>query len=331
MEKTAKTIKINYVRPRFHLRIFANLIDFILFVLVLSGMFLTVRAIVQATPDYQSKANRIIEIREDSGLYHVEDGESVDIVSYLNDTDFGAYAKMDASTKAIETFIVYLGNEVSSDASNTVQEDFDAYRLEATLDSKHYYIENEDGEIVINLDSGIGYAYYYSNVLSVFIDERCQAYLVTLIPEYLDLTKYEAMILYAIEVPIAYLISGILVYLVPPLFFKRGRRTLGKALYQIGLADSRLLSCTLPRYLVRWAIFFFGILTLSLVTLGIPAIISFTTMAFTKNKQGFADYILGLNEVDISKDKLYFSREEILLSGVGSEKKPVDFKNRYED
>ena len=54
-------------------------------------------------------------------------------------------------------------------------------------------------------------------------------------------------------------------------------------------------------------------------------------MAFSKHKQGFPDYLLGLYEVDISQNKLYSSYEEISLDGVEGEKKPIDFKATYED
>ena len=54
-------------------------------------------------------------------------------------------------------------------------------------------------------------------------------------------------------------------------------------------------------------------------------------MAFSKKKQGFPDYLLGLFEVDTSHDKLYQSYEEISVEGVAGEKAPVDFQPTYED
>jgi hypothetical protein len=49
-------------------------------------------------------------------------------------------------------------------------------------------------------------------------------------------------------------------------------------------------------------------------------------MAFSKNKQGFPDYMLGIQEVDTSNNKIYKSLEEISLEQVTKTKKPVDFR-----
>lgn len=329
-------VNIEYHTPRFHRRIFANLIDFLLFLLVAVGGFLGVRAIVQVTPGYSENISSLLSIRKDSGLYHLdEEGSSTDIISYLSGSDLNAYAKCQNAEGAVDTFIAYLGENVSLEDALTVQEDYDRFRLNISSGDTHYFVKDSSGDIVYNTrEDGtlyLGYAEYFSSVYTPYIDEHALGYLVTLVPEYLDLVKWEATILFAVEIPIGILLGGILVYLVPPLILKRGKRTLGKALYQIGLADSRLLSCSWKRYLARWFIFFFGEIVLSIFTFGIPCIISFSLMAFSKHKQGFPDYILGLYEIDCSEQRLYLSYEEITLSGYDGEKKPVDFRNRYED
>lgn len=328
-------VNIEYHTPRFHRRIFANLIDFLVFAVVAILGFLGTRAIVEVVPSYGENISELVDIRKESGLYHVdEDGSSTDIISYLNDSGLNAFPKYESAANAVDTFIAYLDENVSPEAAKTVQDDYDSFRLSITLDGVHYFVEDGD-EIVLNKkDDGslyIGYAEYFTNVYTPYIDEHALGYLVTLVPRYLDLVKWEATILFAVEVPIGILLGGILVYLVPPLIMKRGKRTIGKALYQIGLADSRLLSCSWKRYLARWFIFFFGEIVLSIFTFGIPCIISFTLMAFSKHKQGFPDYILSLYEIDCSEQRLFLSYEEITLSGYDGEKKPVDFHPTYED
>jgi hypothetical protein len=101
--------------------------------------------------------------------------------------------------------------------------------------------------------------------------------------------------------------------------------TLGKALYHIGLVDSRYLNVKWGRFFARFAIFYFAELLLSLVTFGIPFIISFSLMAFSKKKQGFPDYMLGIEEVDTSRNKIYKSLDEITLESLNKRKQPVDF------
>ena len=58
---------------------------------------------------------------------------------------------------------------------------------------------------------------------------------------------------------------------------------------------------------------------------GLPYIVSFSIMVFSKKKQGFPDYMLGLQEIDTSKSKIYNSMEEIQLDQITPHRKPVDF------
>ena len=83
--------------------------------------------------------------------------------------------------------------------------------------------------------------------------------------------------------------------------------------------------------MARFAIFYFGELVLAPFTFGLPFIISFSLMAFSKKKQGFPDYMLKLHEVDLSKDKLYFDYAEISLESVNGSRGPVDFHATYID
>ena len=65
---------------------------------------------------------------------------------------------------------------------------------------------------------------------------------------------------------------------------------------------------------------------LSIATLGIPFIISISMMVFSKHKQGFPDYMLGLYEVDTSNNKIYNNEAEITLDHANTYKEPIDFK-----
>lgn len=326
--------EIHYSLPRFHRRVFANLVDFLLFVFLFFLLFLGSRAAITNMPFYLERDKALLTIRSDSGLYHVEGNSSIDIVTYLADdsNQYTAYQKMRLSEKAIDDFIVYIGNEVSKDDGEKVQADYDKYRLSSSLAYENVPYFVMDGDTIIrNKECKADNETYFLKAYAPYIDTQCQGYLVTLVPEYLEVLKFESYMLFFAEIPIAYFLSSILVYLLPPVFFKHGRMTLGKSMYHIALVDSRLLSCSFPRYLARWSIFFFLELCLSLFTFGLPCLISFTMMVCTKNKQGFPDYLLGLCEVDASHEKIYRSYEEISLDGIEGEKEPVDFKPTYED
>ena len=223
-------------------------------------------------------------------------------------------------------FIEYAYAVEGEGLRDEIQDSYDEFRLSQTYLNKPLFIQTDEG-IVDNPDCSADYQRYFDQVYKPFIDEYCQGFLTTRIVEYVDLNLYLSRILVFAEVPIAYCVSGILTYYVPNLIFKRGRKTFGKAIYKIGLVDSRLLNPTWQRSLARFAIFYFAILLLSVVTFAVPAIISTTLMGFSKKKQGFADYILDLQEIDTSGATIFNDLEEAAVSVVDTHKKPIDFES----
>lgn len=327
-------IEITYQKPYFHRRVFANLVDLILFVLAFFALFLGFRLIVTSTPGYIEAETSLLKTMEDSHLYVVEEGKSKDVVSYLREekNNFSASQKKRKAIEAIDGFLVYLKEEAGENAYQEVQATYDAYRLDTSLAYEGVpYFSKIDGEIVENPSCQADELSYFEKAYSPYIDNYLQGYLITKIPGYVDKVRYESLMLIFGEILPSYLLAGILVYLIPPLCNPRGHMTLGKMLYHIGLADSRFLSVSTPRFLARFAIFYFGELVLGILTLGIPFLVSVSLMAFSKNKQGFPDYMLGIYEIDLSHAKLYKSYEEIRLEGVSDAKDPIDFKpiNRH--
>ena len=330
-------INIAYHKPMFHRRCFANLVDFILFGFMFALLFLGARAIVTNSSTYIEADSALVQIRGDSGLYFVSSDkkETTDIVSYLQNNNYDGYAKWNLSRKAIDTFIAYCGSNGYEGSQAKVQADYDAYRLDSRLTYKDIpmFIKEESGVIIENPKwvEACNLSTRFETAYAPYIDAKCQAFLVTEIPQYLDLTRYESNMLYFAELTPSYAVAGILVYFVPTLFFRRGRMTLGKAMYRIGLVDKRILVPKFGRSAARFGIFYVFELLLTPFTFGLPFLLSFSLMAFSKGKQGLPDYILGLNEVDVSDAKIYFDKVEIALEEITENKRPVDFKmEKYE-
>ena len=343
-----EVLHVEYTRPKFWHRCMANFVDFFIMLITFLLLFIGARAIVQNTPSYKSSISRLGQIQVQSGLYIESDSgqtatKNMDIIYYC-DTYLGSYGKYydieeeitDPKTKnayvivGLQKFFKYC-----SDSNNCKNERyvellgyFDEARLTPVLNDIHYYVKDSDNKIIPNptlADDATKSDKYYLNVFKPFIEKRCIPFLSANVPEYNKLNKVDYQALLFIELPIAYALAGFLTYFVPPLFFRRGRKTLGKALYHIGLIDGRVLSPTFPRFLARFAIFFFGELILSLFSFGIPYIISFSLMAFSKKKQGFPDYMLGLYEIDTSKANIYMDYVEAQLKNE-LHGKAIDFK-----
>ena len=338
-----KEINVTYFRPKLTLRVFANLLDILIFIIIFFACFLGVREIIRTTPTYQSKNNELIQIRVDSGVFAYDDDNVLrDIVSVLNN-DKGQTAKSRATRarKAIEQFISYVKDNSSNENYETIIKDYNEFRLDEKMVQNDIalFITNESSEVVENpalVDSAESvssqvYVTYYEKAYQPFIDNHVRAYLVTAIPKYKQITIYQTNMLLWVNIFSVYCFTGLLVYLLPTLIFRRGRMTFGKALYGIGLVDANCLSPSLARNLSRFTIFYFSILILSLFTFGLPMLISFSIMVFSKNKQGFADYMLRLTEVDAKRTKIYLSFQEVELEKTSPYKKPIDFKPTHFD
>ena len=333
----SEVVSVNYTQPKFWHRVMANFVDFFLFLIMLIVSFIAVRSIVLNTPNYQATEQKIHDIQLASGLYVKDQNDpkkNVDIVYYLDryvslygdefdgvnkeDPNEAPTGKIGKIVHAINKLINYCNDE--SVTSNERYKELVGYynnmRLEAvTDDGIHYFVK--DGDQIVPNETLASNAekrqLYYKNVYVPIIEKRCMPFLTSNVTEYRQAYRAEFNYLVFLELPVALIFAAILVYFVPPLFIRRGRMTLGKALYRIGLVDDRVLSPTFWRFSARFLIFLFGELLLSLFTLGIPYIISFSLMAFSKKKQGFPDYMLHLYEIDTSKANIYMDYVEAQL------------------
>ena len=327
VENTVGTIEIQYSRPKFTRRILANLVDLIIFSLVGLGLFILTRYIVSNTDDYKKTMNSLNDMQLNSGLYVKNDlDQIVGVVTHVDaDSNNSNTSKARLSEETIDQFIVYIKDYLTEDNYQKMVSDYDQTRLEKKDGEIHLFItDGETGKIIKNEEYYDGHSWVYKDFYFDYIDNTFTGYLVSS-AEFVRLTKQINTYLMWVEIPIAFVSSVILVYFVPTLFFRRGRMTLGKALYRIGTVDSRYLSPTFWRNLAKWSIFLLEMLA-GVATFGVLFVLSFTLMVFSKKQQGFPDYMLGLQEVDASKNKIYFDMVEIQLENATSYKKAPDFK-----
>ena len=332
----AQTIKIDYKTARFHRRVLANLVDFALCALFFFSFFIGIRGIVTNIDPYKAREAELISIRLNSGMYmqYVDSGKTTDTVSFLSDS-YNAYsgiAKVDIAKEKIDTFILYLETNVNAEAADKVRNSYHTFFLSDKMvyEGVPMFIDNA-GKIERNKDCKASADVRFSKAYAPFIDEYCQGYLITLVPQYLDLVRFESNVLIYGEILPAYLIAPLLAYLLPMMVFKRGRQTFGKWMYRIGTVNKDLLIPSVPRTLARFVILYFLEFCLAPFTFAIPFLVSVSLMGFSKKHQGLPDYILGLHEVDVTNAKIYFSREEIAVESVSGAKKAPDFEVIYED
>ena len=351
----AEIVNVEYERAKLYHRVLANFIDILLMIGMTIVCFIISRAIVQATPAYRDNDHQLREVQLASGLFINADrtnGSAVDDRGYdINEYKYGDSIQLmtywlprqenltykdivGRCDKAINKFVQYMTTikpKYENEITNYVNEQKLA-KVGNVAGHEHFFEKNEEtNEIYIPVnESGIpyySYQTYFEKFYKLIMDNNLvDDYLTKGVPNFKNHLANEGKVLLYIELPSAYLVAAILVYFIPPLFFKRGRKTLGKALYHIGLVDKDIFSPTFPRYLARFGIFFISEMVLSIFTFGAPFIISFTMMLFTKEKQGFPDYLLRLNEIDTSKQKIYYNKIDALSDKAKIYKTPTDFK-----
>jgi len=345
-ETVSSTIEIKYRPARMIHRVMANLFDFLIFALIAVALFLGARAITISTSEYQNAYNGYRHAQVASGIYYDDESSSLpNIIEYLDESSgVSQIYKHNRSLEAVTTFYSYIVKEdsVTSEVRAKIDKKYTDYFTKDLNHSGFPYIESFEisgDEVIIkecvytnaSVDDDVPYDIdYYRDVYKPFINDELLAVFGSYSEEYRVNIATVAKLFVLIDAPICVAVSGFLTYIVPTLCFWRGHKTFGKAMYHIGVIDSRFLNPTWKRYLARMTIFYFGILLLSVVTLGIPMIISTSLMFFSKKKQGFADYMLGLREVDTSTNKIYYSLEEINLTRINQHNKPVDFKPEKE-
>jgi len=343
-------VTVEYEFPKFYHRILANLIDIIIFVLMFFILFIPTNMIVTNLPAYAAADATMTEYRQDSGLFKYSANRKVYeliVTWYINNDDVEYPVRVIGCEKAIFDFQEFVKDKYGDNTEyQAVIKDYDDSRLSdvAVYEGFHLFVTsevdtNDDGvadatKIIRNPEAqaaGADSEVYFNKFYRTYILQNCNGYLITLFPDYYASIKTESNFLFFCEVPVAFFLSGLVSFFLPGLIFRRGRMSFGKALYHIGLVDSRILSPTFWRFLARFSIFFFGELVLSFFTFGIPFIISFSMMAFSKKKQGFPDYLLGLTEVDGTKAKIYFTKYEAGMDQIKERKKPLDFKMKHDE
>lgn len=288
--------------------------------------FLGFRSVFALNPDYQMRQARMEQNRAASGLF-IKNGDTYSLLTdYYSDNSSLLSSKeiTEKYEEGMATFLVYLGEQASSVAQQTISQDYDAFRLDVMDGDVPYFID-VGGQVQKNEACSATYQDYSTNVYCPYYADHAEGYFTVYAPHFVEDTHYFSLILLFVEVPCSIALGSLLAFFVPPLFFKRSRATLGKALYKIGRVDSRCLSVKLGRYCAESALLVFGVVVLSLFTLGIPLIISFSLMVFSKHKQDFPDYMLGIQEIDTTTDQIYHSLEEAKLAQAEAVGHHVDF------
>ena len=308
--------EIEYYRPKFTRKLAASFMDAFIFSL-LSLLFVVIsKAIGDVTPTYKQNSSELDTIKLDSGLF-LEDNDGLvrDVVTIYNlDTETNSSVVEKEVVNSINNFFTYVDNNLSHELYESMIKEFDELRLDQKLiysyeGNTYKLFIQKDGKVVKNNEVVIpikSYIIFYKD----YIDNYALGYFHSKIDRVVTLEKYFSYVM-AIEVIVGVLVGSIINYYVFPLIFRRNRYTLGRLTYKIGLVNKDVLHVSFGQFTLRFLIIFFLEIALSFVTFGIPIIFSFTMSLVTKKKQYFHDYLLGIEEVDLQDNQVYYSKDEV--------------------
>ena len=308
--------EIEYYRPKFTRKLAASFMDAFIFSL-LSLLFVVIsKAIGDVTPTYKQNSSELDTIKLDSGLF-LEDNDGLvrDVVTIYNlDTETNSSVVEKEVVNSINNFFTYVDNNLSHELYESMIKEYDELRLDQKLiysyeGNTYKLFIQKDGKVVKNNEVVIPSKSYIS-FYKYYIDNYALGYFHSKIDRVVALEKYFSYVM-AIEVIVGVLVGSIINYYVFPLIFRRNRYTLGRLTYKIGLVNKDVLHVSFGQFTLRFLIIFFLEIALSFVTFGIPIIFSFTMSLVTKKKQYFHDYLLGIEEVDLQDNQVYYSKDEV--------------------
>ena len=308
--------EIEYYRPKFTRKLAASFMDAFIFSL-LSLLFVVIsKAIGDVTPTYKQNSSELDTIKLDSGLF-LEDNDGLvrDVVTIYNlDTETNSSVVEKEVVNSINNFFTYVDNNLSHELYESMIKEYDELRLDQKLiysyeGNTYKLFIQKDGKVVKNNEVVI-HSKSYISFYKDYIDNYALGYFHSKIDRVVTLEKYFSYVM-AIEVIVGVLVGSIINYYVFPLIFRRNRYTLGRLTYKIGLVNKDVLHVSFGQFTLRFLIIFFLEIALSFVTFGIPIIFSFTMSLVTKKKQYFHDYLLGIEEVDLQDNQVYYSKDEV--------------------
>ena len=311
-EEKNEPVEISYYRPTFWKRAFCAIFDFLLAALLSLGFFTLTREIIINIPSYSEKNEILNTLKFESQLfvYSYTDERYEDIITYYNYSTNVDYAAIRIDLeKRIDNFHVFLGDQTNEQTKQDAIAYYNNFRLNIVVNDVHYFVEDQ-GAVVKNPDAEIGSKDYITKAYQPYIDNTALGLFSSKIPEVLEIEKLQSYMLFFVETPVGILFGCLIYYYIVPLILSRGKQTLGRFLFKIGLVDKNVLSVNAKLYTFRFQIQFFVEIILSIPTAGIPIIISFSLMAFSKKKQNLHDYFLNIQEIDCSDNKIFKNKKE---------------------
>lgn len=313
MEEKKETKTLEYYKAPFGKRMVSIVIEILLLAFGTFAFLFSSRLVVEKMPLYTDSFDTYVRISKDSGLYICNketENNLVTLTEYYGSKSYEIQnTNIEDALTAFYTLEEFFSQDPTSDSYGP-----NIYYKQKIGDTR---IGNFDGVFYFLLDAnGVpqknpSLSEEKMNTFYLTAYDRAVSYIQNN-EEYLQarniLTIYINLILIPLSITLSFLIFELSI---PLTIGRRGKQTLGMKSMKLSLLSSEALSCKAKRYVARQMIQLFLIVLLSLVSFGIPLIVSFSMMIFRKDGQSLHDYLAGTYMVDSSEQSVYLTYEEM--------------------
>ena len=299
-------MEVTFDRAKFTHRIFAFMVDLFCMAVTALLLVLAARQLVGMAPFYNDASNKIKEVQLSSHIYtQDEKGDTLLLSEFYSPENEDECKEYNVNLdKALKDFYSDPAFFDQSDENSGL-----AIYINLRLDTGHFIYTDDSHSDVAPKDDVLASTIYkdYTKIMK----EDAIKYIAKN-ADYINSirTLNLSFIFLMLLTPIV--ISVTLFEYIIPLCLRRGRKTLGKLAFKLGVVDMQGLSPSFWRFTARFALFLIVEVLLSIVAFLIPLIVTISMFAFSKSAQSFHDYVAGTYVVNCENARIFMNKKEYL-------------------
>ncbi|MCR4561829.1 MAG: hypothetical protein K5694_01280 [Bacilli bacterium] len=304
MSSSEETLDINYSLPHRGKIFAAKLFDFFSVVILSICLYFFTLTIIQNSPGYKNLMIQRGEMLKSSLLYVGSDESPERLDFYLESNKEMTYLEKNDTFENNLTYFytVFLSSEMSGEGEKHYVE----VKQKFKINGKSALFSETGERIYTNPDYDIN---YYEAYQSIYNDDAIPH--LSLKANYRSI-RLKIVLSNVIGLIITVSVSHMLVYLLVPLVFKRGKVTFGMKLTKLAYVAADGFSVSWKRYLGQYFFSFFLEFWASAVAFLVPFGVSLGFFFVRKDRQTLANYVSGIYLVDASDSDIYLDKFEYL-------------------
>ena len=299
-------MEVTFTKAKFSSRIFAFMVDAFLMIVTALGLVIGSRYLFGSMDFYQNATNKITEIQMASHLYYKDEkGDTTILCDHYDPQSEEQCAEYNPKLHQALSDFYHDSFFFDQDDSESGYALYIKQRMDSGLfiytDDSHSDVAPKDDVLASEI-----YKTYTSLMKHDAVSYIAQN------EDYINSARTLNLTFIFLILVLPITISVFIYEFIVPMLFKRGRKTIGKFLFKLGVVDQKGLSPRFGRFFARFILFYFVEIMLSLVAFLIPFIVSTSMFFFSKNNQSFHDYVSGTYVVNCENATIFMNKEEYI-------------------